>query len=97
MHTLIVTVHVKPDRVEDFRGAILANARESVREPGIVRFDVLMQKDDPTRFVLYEVYRTPADHLKHRETAHYARFKADAESMMAGPRVGVTYDTVFPG
>ena len=96
MHNLIVHVHVKPDRVEDFRAAILANARESVREPGVVRFEVLEQRDDPTRFVLVEIYRAPEDHAKHKETAHYLRFKADAEGMMAEPRKGVVYRTVFP-
>ncbi len=96
MHTLIVHVHVKPERVEDFRALILDNARNSAREEGVLRFDVLEEKEDPTRFLLVEVYRTPEDHAKHRETAHYARFKAGAEDMMATPRKGVAYRTVYP-
>ena len=68
-----VFVHVKPESVEPFRAATLANARNSVLEPGIARFDVIQQADDPTRFVLVEVYRSMEDTVRHKETDHYAR------------------------
>jgi quinol monooxygenase YgiN len=89
-------VHVKPDRVEAFRAASLENARNSVREPGIARFDVIHQPDDPTRFVLVEVYRTPDDPAKHKETAHYKKWRDAVADMMAEPRIGVKYTNVFP-
>ena len=91
-----VYVHVKPDQVEAFKAASLDNARNSVRESGIARFDVIQQQDDPTRFVLVEVYRTPQDPAKHKETAHYARWRDAVESMMAEPRTSVKYANVFP-
>ncbi len=70
-----VHVHVKADCVEAFRTASLENARNSVKEPGVARFDVVQQTDDPTRFVLVEVYRTPDDPARHKETAHYLKWR----------------------
>jgi len=92
-----VHVHVKAEQVDAFRAASLANAQESVKEPGIARFDVVQQMDDPTRFVLVEVYRTPDDPARHKETAHYKKWRDTVEPMMAEPRQGVKYDSVFPG
>ena len=91
-----VFVHVKPDAVEPFRAATLENARNSVQEPGVVRFDVVQQEDDPTRFVLIEIYRTPADPARHKETAHYLTWRDTVEPMMAEPRRGVKYQALFP-
>jgi (4S)-4-hydroxy-5-phosphonooxypentane-2,3-dione isomerase len=91
-----VFVHVKPDAVDAFTAATLENARNSVREPGVVRFDVLQQEDDPARFLLIEIYRTPADPARHKETAHYATWKDTVESMMAEPRRSVKYRALFP-
>lgn len=91
-----VFVHVKPDCVDAFRHATLANARASVEEAGIVRFDVIQQEDDPTRFVLVEVYRTPEDPARHKETAHYAAWRDAVADMMAEPRTSVKYANVFP-
>jgi quinol monooxygenase YgiN len=96
MLIIYVSIHVKPDRVEDFKSAILDNARNSVREPGVVRFDVLQQQDDPTWFMIYEAYRTPDDHARHRETAHYKKWRDTVEEMMAEPRKGIKYTNVFP-
>ena len=96
MHVVLVFIHVKPDLVEAFRAATIENARNSIREPGITRFDVIQQVDDPTRFVLVEVYRTPDDPAKHRETAHYKTWREAAEAMMAEPRKGVKYKNLFP-
>ena len=92
-----VHVHVKPDQVEAFRSATLANARASVQEPGIARFDVVQQTDDPTRFVLVEVYRTPDAPAAHKATAHYAAWRDTVAPMMAEPRTSVKYDSVFHG
>lgn len=92
-----VHVHVKADCVEAFREASLENARNSVKEPGVARFDVIQQADDPTRFILVEVYRTPDDPAKHKETAHYLQWRDTVAEMMAEPRKGVKCANVFPG
>ena len=91
-----VHVHVKEDSVEAFKQATLANARHSVQEPGIARFDVVQQQDDPTRFVLVEVYRTADDPAKHKETAHYQTWRDTVADMMAEPRSSVKYDNAHP-
>jgi len=91
-----VFVHVKPESVDAFAAATLENARNSIREPGIVRFDVVQQEDDPTRFLLIEIYRTPADPARHKETAHYAAWRDAVEPMMAEPRRSVKYGALFP-
>src|SRR3954463_12871124 len=91
-----IQVHVKPDQVEAFKTATLANARASVRETGIARFDVIQQADDPTRFVFVEVYRTPAAPAAHKETAHYAAWRDAVAPMMAEPRTSVKFGNVFP-
>jgi autoinducer 2-degrading protein len=91
-----VHVHVKPEFVEAFRAATIENARNSVQEPGIARFDVIQQQDDPTRFVLVEVYRTPDDPARHKETAHYNTWRGTVADMMAAPRSSVKFDNVFP-
>jgi quinol monooxygenase YgiN len=96
MFIVHVFVHVKPDTVEAFKAATLANARNSVQEPGIARFDVVQQLDDPTRFVLVEVYRTPDDPAKHKETAHYKTWRETVADMMAEDRYSVKYQNVFP-
>ncbi len=96
---LIVQVHVqvKPEFVDAFKQASIENARNSVREPGIARFDVLQEADDPARFVLVEVYRTPAAPAAHKETAHYLAWRDAVAGMMAEPRTSVKYINVFPG
>ena len=91
-----VFAHVKEEYVEDFRVACIENAKNSIREPGIARFDVIQQQDDPTRFALVEVYRTSADPARHKETAHYARWRDAVADMMAEPRSSIKYDNVFP-
>jgi len=95
---LIVSVHirVKPESIDAFREACLENARNSVKEPGIARFDVLQPTDDSTRFVLIEVYRHADARPRHRETAHYTRWRDTVEEMMAEPRVPATYVNLFP-
>src|SRR5438876_1803866 len=91
-----VYVQVKPEFVEAFREATVANARNSVQEAGIARFDVLQQSDDPTRFLLVEVYRTPEDTARHKETEHYKIWRDTVEEMMAEPRRSVKFTNVFP-
>jgi len=91
-----VFVHVKEDVVEAFKAATVENARNSVQEPGIARFDVVQQQDDPTRFVLVEVYRTADDPAKHKQTAHYATWRDTVADMMAEPRSSVKYENIFP-
>jgi (4S)-4-hydroxy-5-phosphonooxypentane-2,3-dione isomerase len=95
---LIVHVHVrvKPADVESFKQATLANARASIREPGIARFDVVQQEDDPTRFLLVEVYRHADAPAQHKETAHYAAWRDAVAPMMAEPRQSVKFSPVFP-
>lgn len=95
---LIVHVHVrvKPESVAEFRQATIENARHSVQEPGIARFDVVQLQDDATRFVLIEVYRTQEASAAHKETAHYAKWRDAVASMMAEPRQSTKYDAVFP-
>ena len=92
-----VYVQVKSDQVEAFIAATKENAAASVKEPGIARFDVVQQKDDPTRFVLVEVYRTADDPARHKETAHYQKWRDTVAEMMAVPRSSVKYADVFPG
>ena len=92
-----VHVHVKSDQVEAFRTATLVNARKSVAEPGIARFDVVQQSDDPTRFVLVEVYRTADAPAHHKATTHYAAWRDAVEPLMAEPRQSVKFANVFPG
>ena len=91
-----VHIHVKPEVVDDFIEATIENGRDSVREPGIARFDFIQNLDDPTKFVLIEVYRTPDDPAAHKETAHYNIWREKVANMMAEPRRSVKYANVFP-
>jgi (4S)-4-hydroxy-5-phosphonooxypentane-2,3-dione isomerase len=91
-----VFVHVKPECIDAFTKASIDNARNSIQEPGIARFDVIQQQDDPTRFVLVEIYRTKDAPAKHKETAHYAAWRDAVTDMMAEPRSSIKYANVFP-
>jgi (4S)-4-hydroxy-5-phosphonooxypentane-2,3-dione isomerase len=95
---LVVHVHVrvKPECVEAFKAATLENAWQSVREPGIARFDVAQQADDPARFVLVEAYRTVEATAAHKETRHYQVWRDAVAPMMAEPRSSVKFSNVFP-
>ena len=95
---LVVHVHVqvKPESVEAFKKVTLANARESVKEPGIARFDVVQQQDDPTQFVLVEAYRTADAPAAHKETRHYQVWRDAVAPMMAEPRSSMKFTNVFP-
>jgi len=95
MHIIQVQIRVKPDCIEAFLVATLANARASIQEAGVVRFDVVQQQDDPTRFVLVEVYRAVEDQARHRLTAHYAACVGTVGDMMETPRSALKYTNVF--
>jgi autoinducer 2-degrading protein len=91
-----VQVHVKAECIEDFKSATRTNARLSLLEPGVLRFDVLQQADDPTRFVLAEIYRDAAANAAHKETAHYPVWRDKVADMMAEPRSSTKFEQVFP-
>lgn len=97
MFIVHVFVTVKPGLEEAFKAASVENASASVKEPGIARFDVLQQADDPTKFLLVEVYRCPEDAAAHKETAHYRTWRDTVADMMATPRSAVKYNNIFPG
>jgi autoinducer 2-degrading protein len=91
-----VHVHVKPESVEAFKQATVANARQSVQEPGIARFDMIQSAEDPTRFILVEVYRTPEAPARHKETAHYQVWRDAVADMMAEPRTSAKFSNIYP-
>jgi len=95
---LIVHVHirVKTESIEAFKQASIENARQSAEEPGVARFDVIQQADDPSRFVLVEVYRTNEATVHHKETTHYTAWRDAVASMMAEVRTSVKYSNIFP-
>jgi len=91
-----VMVQVNQESIDAFQEATVANARQSVMEPGVARFELIQQQDDPTRFVLVEVYRTPEAPAQHKKTAHYQQWRDAVEDMMAVPRCSVKYTNLFP-
>ncbi|MEW5939727.1 MAG: antibiotic biosynthesis monooxygenase [Chloroflexota bacterium] len=95
MHLVHVHVRVKSDSVGAFKQATIENAGNSVKEPGVVRFDVLQQADDPTHFILVEEYKTPEASGAHKDTAHYRRWRDTVVNMMAEPRQGIKFNYVF--
>jgi len=96
MFVVCVHVHVKPENREDFLRASVENGRETVKEPGNLRFDVIQQVDDPNRFLLYEVYRDRSGMEAHKATGHYARWRDAVAPWMAEPRQGVKHQSHFP-
>jgi quinol monooxygenase YgiN len=96
MYIVHVHIRVKPEFLEEFKVASIENARNSLKEPGIARFDVLQQVDDPCHFELIEVYHTPEDPARHKETAHYNKWRELAEPMLAEPRSRTIYANIFP-
>jgi len=91
-----VAVHVKADRIDAFKAATIENARNSRREAGVARFDVVQESEDPTRFMLLEVYRSPEAAAAHKETAHYQIWRDAVADMMVEPRASVKFANVFP-
>ena len=96
MHILIVQARVKAEFIDAFKQASAVNAASSAKEPGVARFDFLQQKDDPQKFVLYEVYRDPSAPAKHKETAHYKAWAETVSHMFEQPRTRAAYSNVFP-
>ena len=96
MQIVLVHVHVKPEFIEAFKQASIENASNSINESGIARFDVIQQAEDPTKFILVEVYKTAEAPAAHKETAHYARWRDTVTEMMAEPRQGIKYTNIFP-
>ena len=94
MFIVHVFIHVKPECVGDFKAATLANVRNSIREPGISRFDFMVQIDTPNHFVLEEVYHTPEDAVKHKETTHYMVWRDAVARMMAEPRSSIKFSNI---
>ena len=97
MYVVIVTAFIKPDRVEQFKEAILDNAHNTRLEPGNVRFDVLQGDDDATRFSLYEAYNSKDDLAKHQQTSHYLKWKEKTADMFVQPRTRTANNAVFFG
>src|SRR5512140_1752118 len=95
MQIVHVHVHVKPEFVEGFKQATIENASHSIKETGIARFDVIQQTDDPTRFILVEIYKTAEASGVHKETAHYKLWRDTVMKMMTEPRQGVKYTSIF--
>jgi len=96
MLIVLVHVNVKPEFVEEFKRVTIENASNSVKEAGIARFDVIQQTDDPTKFILVEVYKTAQAPAAHKETSHYERWRDTVAEMMAEPRQGIKYSNIFP-
>ena len=96
MYVACIHVHVKPEQRQAFLDATLDNARNTVQEPGNLRFDVHQSLDEPNRFLLYEVYRDEPGMKAHKATAHYARWAEAVAPLMAEPRLGVKYTSCFP-
>ena len=96
MQIVLVHVNVKPEFMEAFKQATIENASNSVQEAGIARFDVIQQTDDPTKFILVEIYKTADAPAAHKETAHYVHWRDRVAEMMAEPRQGIKYTNIFP-
>ena len=96
MNIVHVHVHVKPEFLEAFKQATIENATNSVKEAGVARFDVIQQNDDPTWFILVEIYRSADAPAAHKATVHYARWRDTVEKMMAEPRQGIKFTNIFP-
>lgn len=96
MYIVHVHVKVKPESIQEFSNASFENASNSILEPGVIRFDVIQEIDNPEQFVLVEVYKTVEDAGKHKETAHYLKWRDRVAEMMAQPRVGIKYSNIFP-
>ena len=96
MFIVHVFVHVKADQIDAFKAATIENASNSINESGIARFDVIQQQDDPARFVLVEVYFAPDDANRHKETAHYLKWRDTVADLMAEPRSSIKFTNIFP-
>ena len=96
MIVTIVSVVVKPDCIEQFMEATIANHRQSVKEKGNLRFDVLQHRENPSEFTLYEAYESDEASAAHKTTAHYLKWRDTVEPWMARPRKGIVHNVVAP-
>lgn len=96
MHIVVVSIHVISGKADQFSAVTRENIRETLKESGVVRFDLLQEKEDPNRFLLFEVYRNPGDHAAHKLTPHYRAWSLEAEPLMTEPRTRTIYSSVFP-
>ena len=96
MNIVVVSIHVRADRVDEFRTITLENAQSSLKEPGVRRFDFIQEVDDTTRFLLIEVYRSAEAIAQHKQTPHYNRWREAVEPLLAEPRTRVVYGNIFP-
>lgn len=96
MFVVHVHVHVKRDKIDDFIAASRENASNSVKEPGVIRFDIVQQEENPDFFILEEIYKTQADSGSHKDTPHYKKWKNTVEDMMAEPRRSIRFKNIFP-
>ena len=96
MHVLLVSIHVRPETTHEFVAATLENVRETLKEQGVWRFDLLRQVDQPHHFMLFEVYEKAEDHARHRDTPHSKRWNEAAKQMMTEPPTRTIYESVYP-
>jgi autoinducer 2-degrading protein len=96
MHTVIVHIQVKENMVVEFIQATIKNVQGSMLEKEIASFDFLQSKEDPTKFLLIEVYKNEASVASHQQTSHYLIWKEAVNSMMKQPRMKMAYSNVFP-
>lgn len=91
-----VYVHVKTEGINAFIEATISNHKESVKEPGNLRFDIIQQADDPSRFMIYEAYESEEAAANHKNTAHYLNWRDAVKDLMAEPRQGIRYNIIQP-
>jgi (4S)-4-hydroxy-5-phosphonooxypentane-2,3-dione isomerase len=94
MHIVYVTFDVKPECIERFMEISAENASTSLKEEGVIAFDVLQQYDNANRFAFHEVYHFPEDHMKHRETAHFKKWRSEVDSLTREPYSAIKYHTI---
>ncbi len=91
-----VHIRVKPEALQEFTDATVINHRETLKEPGNIRFDFLRTVNDPNSFMLYEVFRSEGAVAEHKETSHYIAWRDRVRDLMAETRYGVRYDVIEP-
>jgi len=96
MQIYIVNIHVFPNDLDNFIRATIDNVSNSIKEPGIIGFDFIQQIDDPTKFMLFEVYKNDEARNSHKETDHYLRWRESVKDMMVEPRSGLSYKKIYP-
>lgn len=96
MIATIVNIWVKPDNIDEFIEASRKNHINSIREPGNLKFDILQDAVDPSKFTFYEVFESETDVITHKNTAHYLEWRDSVANWMAKTREGIKHHVVFP-